>query len=119
MRRESLERHDLTAAHLRLLTTELALRCYRGDQGGAPESLKQLVPKYLQRVPTDPFSGHPLIYRPQGTNWLLYSVGPDRADDGGKPAGRIITGDPLSGFGATKSGGGQQNKGDLLYDSLW
>jgi hypothetical protein len=26
-----------------------------------------------------------MIYRPQGTNWLLYSVGPDLVDNGGRP----------------------------------
>jgi hypothetical protein len=105
------ERHDSAAAHLRLLTTELALRCYRCDHGSAPGSLQQLVPKYLQRAPSDPFSGHPLIYRPSGTNWLLYSVGPDRVDDGGKPTGPV-------GFGYSPSTTGPI-KGDLLYDSPW
>lgn len=118
-RRASEERHDLAAAHLRLLATELALRCYRCDQGNPPGNLQQLVPKYLQRIPSDPFSGHPLVYRPSGTNWLLYSAGPDRVDDGGKPVGRIISGGDLIGFGTSKSAGGQQNNGDLLYDSPW
>lgn len=119
MRRASEERHDLAAAHLRLLWAELALRCYRCDQGSTPGSLQQLVPKYLQTVPSDPFSSHPLVYRPAETNWLLYSVGTDRVDDGGKPVDRIISGDYLIGFGASKSDGSQNNKGDLLYDSLW
>ena len=83
-------KHNFTVARRRLLTTELALRCCRSEQGHAPERLDQLVPKYLQRVPTDPFSTRPLIYRAQGTNWLLYSVGPDGVDDGGKPVGRTL-----------------------------
>jgi Bacterial type II secretion system protein G. len=117
-RRASAERHDLAAAHLRLLIVELALRTYRCDQGKAPVNLTQLVPKYLQSLPKDPFSSNPLVYRPAGTNWVLYSLGPDRVDDGGKPVGKIISGDYLIGFGASKSGKGQ-NKGDLLYDSGW
>ena len=117
-RRASAERHDLTAAHLRLLIVELALRAYRCDQGNGPDSLTQLVPKYLQSLPTDPFSGKPLVYRQTGTNWLLYSLGPDRVDDGGKPVGKIISGDYLIGVGASKSGKGQ-NKGDLFFDSAW
>ena len=118
MRKASEERHDLAAAHLRLLTVELALRCFRCDQGTSPGNLPKLLPKYLQRLPPDPFSGNPLVYRLAGTNWLLYSLGPDRVDDGGKPVGRIISGDYLIGFGNSKSGKGQ-NKGDLLYDSPW
>jgi hypothetical protein len=58
--------------------------------------------KYLSYVPEDPFSGQPLVYRAQGTNWLLYSVGPDGVDDGGKPVGRGLGG-----------------KGDLYFDSPW
>jgi hypothetical protein len=118
MRKASQERHDLAAAHLRLLTMELALRRFQCDRGNRPENLSLLVPKYLQRLPSDPFSGNPLVYRPAGTNWLLYSLGPDRVDDGGKPVGKIISDDHLIGFGISKSGNGQ-NKGDLFYDSPW
>ena len=45
---------------------------------------------------------HPIVYHNQGTNWLLYSVGTDGVDDGGRPAGR-----------------GVNSKGDLFFDSLW
>ena len=79
------------------------LRCYQSEQGRAPTGLEQLVPQYLQRVPSDPFSGRPMIYRPQGTNWLLYSVGEDGVDNGGKRSGR--------------PGSGAVTKGDLFYDS--
>ena len=96
-------RHKRVAAHVRLLIAELAVRCYQSDQGRAPTYLELLVPKYLQRVPSDPFSGQPLVYRPQGTNWLLYSVGEDGLDDGGKRAGR-----PAS---------GTVTIGDIFYDS--
>lgn len=81
---------NLMVARRRLLTTELALRCYQAEQSRAPERLDQLVPKYLQRIPLDPFATRPLIYRAQGTNWLFYSVGPDGADDGGKPIVRTF-----------------------------
>ena len=79
-RKREEEKHDSAAARLRLLMAELALRCYRIDHGRAPESMQQLIPNYLQRVPLDPFNGHPLVYRPNGTNWVLYSVGPGQAD---------------------------------------
>jgi hypothetical protein len=90
-------------AHLRLLTVELALRGYLSQQGRAPTGLEELVPKYLQWAPTDPFGGRLLIYRAQGGNWLLYSVGEDRVDDGGRPVGR--------------SGPGTVAKGDIFFDS--
>jgi hypothetical protein len=101
-------RHDLAAAHLRLLVAELALRSYRCEEGAPSGDLQRLVPKYLQRVPTDPFTGRPLVYKQTGTNWLLYSLGPDGADDGGKPMGRIRSGDHV-----------EENKGDILYDLPW
>jgi len=94
--------HHRAVSRVRLLETELALRCYRAEQGAPPAQLTQLVPQYLQRVLEDPFSGQPLVYRSQGTNWLLYSLGPDGVDDGGSPAGRRVSG-----------------KGDLLFDSSW
>jgi len=98
-------RHKRVVAHERLLGAELAVRCYQAEQGHLPARLEQLVPKYLQRVPSDPFSGKPIIYRPQWTNWLLYSIGEDGVDDGGKRVGP-------SGFGAVA-------RGDIFYDSLY
>jgi hypothetical protein len=47
------------------------------------------VPDYLGRLPLDPFSGSPLVYKQTGTNWLLYSVGVDGVDGGGKPVTRV------------------------------
>jgi hypothetical protein len=94
--------HKLVMAKERLIAVELALRLCQVEQGRAPAHLRDLVPKHLSKVPEDPFSGRAVIYRPQGTNWLLYSIGPDGVDDGGRPAGR---GWPL--------------KGDILFDSSW
>jgi hypothetical protein len=93
-------KHKTVVAHERLLAAELALRCYLSEQGHPPARLDDLVTNYLSHVPQDPFSGQPLVYRAQGTNWLLYSVGSDGVDDGGKPVGR-----------------GLASKGDLFFDS--
>lgn len=71
-----------------LLMTMLALRAYEIDHAGVyPDRLDQLIPKYLSRVPLDPFASDlgPLKYRRIGKSYLLYSVGPDGVDDGGKP----------------------------------
>lgn len=65
--------------------TELALRCYQSSKGQPPARLEDIVPDYLTRVPQDPFPRHALVYHPQGTNWLLYSIGPDGVDNGGRP----------------------------------
>jgi len=72
------------ADHEALLTV-LALHRYRAETGAYPDDLKCLVEAgYLQEVPMDPFSDHSLVYRPVGDGFLLYSVGPDFVDDGGK-----------------------------------
>ena len=103
MKEKARIKHDSVIAHERLLIIELALRCYALEQGHPAERLEQLVPRYLQKVPADSFSGKTMIYRAQGQNWLLYSVGPDGEDNGGIPQ-------PLP------TGVGQ---GDLRLDSPW
>lgn len=50
-----------------------------------PDHLEQLVPEFLPAVPVDPFDGRPLRYSPSGEGYVLYSVGPDKADDRGRP----------------------------------
>jgi len=68
-----------------LLLTLLALRAYKVDHGADPPRLSALVPHYLQAVPADPFAlSGPLRYKVAGARPLLYSVGPDGKDDGGK-----------------------------------
>jgi len=79
-----LEVRDRGRSQAELLMVDLALRAYRADHDTWPASLKELSPQYLQRVPLDRYSGRPLIYRPEGTTFSLYSVGKDGQDDGGK-----------------------------------
>lgn len=68
-----------------LLVTMLALRAYRQDHKTYPATLTALIPGYLKAVPTDPFAlSGPLQYKLAGTKYVLYSVGPDGKDDGGK-----------------------------------
>jgi hypothetical protein len=68
----------------RLLMTELALRLYKHQKATHPNELADLVPAFLTSVPIDPYSGDPLIFRRTDENYLLYSVGRDGDDDGGK-----------------------------------
>jgi len=51
-----------------------ALRRYERDRGGLPEKLDDLVPKYLERVPIDPFDARPLKYSREKR--VIYSIGP-------------------------------------------
>jgi hypothetical protein len=55
-----------------------------------------LAPKYLAAVPNDLFSGRPLVYRPTGSGYVLYSVGPNGQDDGGRSSDDDPPGDDLT-----------------------
>jgi hypothetical protein len=57
---------------------------YRERHGRWPESLAALVPEYLAQVPSDPFAEAPLIYRRLADGMVIYSVGRDGRDSGGK-----------------------------------
>jgi hypothetical protein len=89
------ERFELRRfALLRLLRTKLALHCYYLEHGRFPPALTEVVPEYLEAVPSDPFGDGPLVYRPRGDGYDLYSVGPDGDDDGGVIAESNV--DPVS-----------------------
>jgi hypothetical protein len=67
----------------------IALERYRRDAGRWPASLDELTPQYLAQVPPDRYDGQPIKYRLVDGDPLLYSVGVNRVDDGGRlPAER-------------------------------
>ncbi len=67
--------------------TILALARWRAEKGEYPASLDQLTAAgLLTDLPMDPWSDKPLIYRRAGDNFILYSLGPNFEDNGGKPA---------------------------------
>jgi hypothetical protein len=71
-------------ADLRCATTLVALERYRLAKRHWPEKLRDLMPTFLNAVPLDPFDGAPLRYRRFEEGVIVYSVGEDGADDGGK-----------------------------------
>jgi hypothetical protein len=71
-------------AQLRTARVGLAIQRYRLATGNLPDTLVDLVPKYLDAVPEDPFDGRTLRYEKLETGFVVYSVGEDRRDDGGK-----------------------------------
>ncbi len=67
------------------LSLALGLHAYKKEHGNFPKSLEDLVPGYLSKLPDDPFAlKGGFQYRLSGDQYLLYSVGPDGKDDGGK-----------------------------------
>jgi hypothetical protein len=74
---------DARMAH-EIETLAVALACYHAETGRWPAELKELCPSLLKAIPTDRFSGKPLIYRPSEKGYLLYSIGKNGKDDGGQ-----------------------------------
>jgi hypothetical protein len=75
-------------AQVRTAQTALAVERFRLAHGRLPENLDELVPQFLSAVPNDPFDGAPLRYHHLAKGYVIYSVGADGHDDGGreKPA---------------------------------
>ena len=62
----------------------LAAERYRRQHGRWPDTLDALVPAFLRDVPVDPQDGTPLRYRRLIDGVVIYSIGPDMVDNGGK-----------------------------------
>jgi hypothetical protein len=62
----------------------LACRLYKSRNGTYPETLDALVPGILTEVPIDPFTGKPFVYRREGEGFIVYSLGSNQKDDGGR-----------------------------------
>jgi len=75
-------------ARVRLAATATAVERFRLLHGQSPGELNELVPQYLSAVPSDPFDGQPLRYHRLAKGYVIYSLGRDGHDDGGreKPA---------------------------------
>jgi hypothetical protein len=70
-------------AQARQVEISIAVERFRLVQGRLPESLLELVPRYLAAVPEDPFDGHPMRFQRTSIGYTIYSIGPDGVDDGG------------------------------------
>jgi len=73
-----------TIARLRTARAALAVERYRLALGKLPDALTDLVPLYLDSVPTDPFDGNELRYKKLEAGFVVYSIGEDLSDDDGR-----------------------------------
>jgi hypothetical protein len=71
-------------ANLAATDAAIAIELYRRQNGKAPERLDELVPDFLPAMPIDPFDGQPLRYIVRANECVIYSIGKDLKDDGGK-----------------------------------
>jgi hypothetical protein len=87
---------EQTTAHNQTLVNEVQIVCalerYHLATGQYPETLDALAPQFIETIPHDIIGGDSLIYRPTiGGKFLLYSVGWNETDDGGKDGGTDFT----------------------------
>ncbi|MCD4823363.1 MAG: hypothetical protein K8S55_02045 [Phycisphaerae bacterium] len=82
-----IEANELGLMHDELIGIALALAAYKAEKGAYPQKLAELSPAYLKTIPADRISGKPLIYKTRDKGFLLYSVGTNQLDDGGKKGG--------------------------------
>ncbi|MGD9692720.1 MAG: hypothetical protein AB7G17_06045 [Phycisphaerales bacterium] len=76
---------DLATMRRDAALTAIALELHRREHGTYPATLTELTPRHMPSVPEDRFVGRPMGYRldEQGMP-ILYSVGNDGDDDGGR-----------------------------------
>lgn len=74
---------DREEARYRTLLVVLAGQAFRRDHGRFPNTLDELVPAYLDKIPIDNYDGLPLKYRFDATGPVVYSVFENLTDDGG------------------------------------
>jgi hypothetical protein len=86
---------DKTEQTRRNLPVAFALAAYQRNHGRYPMKLEALVPAYLADIPLDLFSDQALLYRPLESGCLLYSVGPNGKDEGGRARQDVPSGDDI------------------------
>jgi hypothetical protein len=89
---------DMEAAFMKAATLDaliltarfgLACRIFKSRTGEYPDGLDALVPDILSELPVDPFTGKPLVYRREGKGFIVYSLGSNLKDDGGRSTWEI------------------------------
>ncbi|MHC4713269.1 MAG: hypothetical protein ACYTAN_08380 [Planctomycetota bacterium] len=76
---------ELTRARLKATAAAIAALRFKKAEGRWPDRLDELVGRYIEAVPLDPMTGAPLIYKVLDDGIVVYSVGKNGKDDGGKP----------------------------------
>ncbi len=66
------------------ILTAIALELYHHREGKWPTNLDELVPRYLPAVPLDRITGDDIKFVIKNDRPVVYSVGMDRQDDGGR-----------------------------------
>ena len=78
------EFYDVARMTLELAKLAMALAACKAETGQYPAKLDDLKRGYVKAIPQDIFTLKPLVYRRVGGGYLLYSLGRNMTDDGGK-----------------------------------
>jgi hypothetical protein len=106
-----LELHDAAKCQLLLTRLACAITIYRVKNGAYPDGLDSLAPGVVAAIPPDVHGGKPLVYKPGGNDYLLYSLGKNGQDDGGSNQQyRVFQGQPLD---ELDSGQAQQRESQI------
>lgn len=76
-----LEKVELAKVSSSATQISFSLQTYYLKEGNLPETLEQLVPDYLAKIPLDPYDGQTMRYSKEKK--IVYSVGNDFLDRGG------------------------------------
>jgi hypothetical protein len=71
-------------ARLDMLRIGFSIERFFAKHGVYPQDLNEIASILGTGIPTDPFTGEPYRYTLNGDSFLLYSVGKDLEDDGGR-----------------------------------
>lgn len=83
-RYRTITRYYTSLSELNTLIAAVAIKLYELKNGRIPDSLPELIPTYLSKLPEDPFDDFkPLKYGKRDKEWVVYSFGPDRQDNHG------------------------------------
>lgn len=75
---------ERSVANRRAMHLIACILAQHGKAGAYPASLDALKVSDLKELRTDPFSGRDFVYKKEGTNFTVYTVGENLKDDGGK-----------------------------------
>jgi hypothetical protein len=84
-----------TVMQRRLAEIAFALAIWHAKNGAYPQDLGALVPTCLDGIPSDLFTGKPLVYKPGEGGYVLYSLGMNGQDDGGVSSHASWDGDDI------------------------
>ena len=75
---------DRGAMQLEMTKLGFALAEFYAERGSYPAELAELAPKFVAKIPKDVFNAAELHYKREGGGCLLYSVGMNGVDEGGR-----------------------------------